>query len=205
LKPAPTPRGRFITFEGIDGTGKSSAVQSVAHALRGDGADVVTTREETAGPTGEWVRRSIKEHWDPLATTFLFLADRALHVREIETWLAAGKTVLCDRFVDSTYAYQAATLAARVPRPMEFLRGLHANWCPVPDRVILLRCDPAVAVGRTKRRGQTTPYEEVRFLTQVQENYLALAAAEPKRFVVLDAGGSLEALKRDAVAASRAP
>jgi dTMP kinase len=176
----------FVTFEGIDGTGKSTAVAHVAEALRREGRDVVATREETPGPAGQLVHRSIREGWDPLATTFLFVADRAAHVRELRPALEAGAMVLCDRFVHSTYAYQSVTLEGRLAEPMAFLRGLHDGWCPLPDRVVLLTCDPAKAVARTEKRGATTPYEKVAFLAKVQERYLEMARRDAGRFVVVD-------------------
>lgn len=193
----------LVTFEGIDGSGKSTVIAHVAKSLRASGLDVETTREETDAPTGEVVRRSIRERWDPLATTFLFVADRAQHVPHLAASLAAGRLVLCDRFVHSTYAYQAVTLEGRVPDPASFLRSLHAGWCPMPDRVVLLTCDPARAVERTVARGETTPYEKVAFLSRVQERYLEEARKDAGRFVVLDAQRPKEAVALDALAAVR--
>ena len=193
----------LIIFEGIDGTGKSTTIDRVAKALRRDGAEVATTREETDGPSGECVRRSIAEHWDPLATAFLFAADRARHVAELKPLLATGKLVLCDRFVHSTYAYQSVTLAGAVPDPMDFLRRLHEGWCPAPDRVVLLTCDPQKAVARTLRRGQTTPYEKAAFLDKVQANYLEMAKKDAGRFTVIDADRSQDDVAKDALAAVR--
>lgn len=180
--------GRFIVFEGIDGSGKSSALATVAEALWRDGVQVATTREETPSVRGEWVRRSIEERMDPLTTTFLFLADRAQHVQEIEAWRAAGKHVLCDRFLHSTLAYQAVTLQGRVPDPEAFLRRLHTPWCPLPDHVMLFKADPERCLQRTRdREGAASRYEKASFLARVQERYLGLAAADPERFTVVDA------------------
>src|SRR4051812_35393040 len=164
--------GRLIVFEGIDGSGKSTCLARIAERLRTDGLDVVATREETQTATGDWVRRSIQEKWDPLATTFLFLADRARHVREMRSWLDAGKHVLCDRFVHSTFAYQSVTLARAGVFPSElealpFLQAMHEPWCPLPDRVLLFTCDPEAAVRRVTQRGASTPYEKSVFLGQV--------------------------------------
>jgi len=193
----------FVTFEGIDGTGKSTTIKRVAKALQQDGVEAHVTREETDSPTGEAVRRSIQEKWDPLATTFLFVADRARHVAELRPMLDAGRLVLCDRFVHSTYAYQTVTLEGQVPDPMAFLRALHEGWCPMPDRVVLLTSDPAKAVARTVKRGQTTPYEKVEFLTKVQERYMEMARKDAGRFTVVDADRPLEELAKDALAAVR--
>ncbi|HEX2065248.1 MAG TPA: dTMP kinase [Candidatus Thermoplasmatota archaeon] len=207
--PPSTPgRGRFVAFEGIDGSGKSTCVARVAEALRAEGIDVAATREETHGVTGDWVRRSVQERWDPLATTFLFLADRARHVQEIEAWRAAGRHVLCDRYADSTFAYQGVTLAraGRFSAPEEavpFLRALHEGWCPLPDRVLLFTCDPAAAVRRVQGRGATTPYEKAAFLGEVQQAYLALARRDPGRFTVIDSDRPIGEVASDAEAEVR--
>jgi dTMP kinase len=195
--------GRLIAFEGIDGSGKSSTLDRVARALAKEGHDVVATREETSTERGEWVRKSIAGHWDPLTTTFLFLADRAQHVREMRGWLAAGKTVLCDRYVHSTYAYQGLTLKGHVPDPRAFLASLHEGWCPLPDKVLLFKADPTRCFDRVRKRGQATSYEKVQFLEQVQAAYLDEARRDPQRFQVFDAERDIELVGRDALAIVR--
>ena len=195
--------GRFIAFEGIDGSGKSSTLDRVAKALAREGHDVVATREETPTERGAWVRKSIEGKWDPLTTTFLFVADRAEHAKDIRSWLAAGKTVLCDRYVHSTYAYQGLTLKGHVPDPRAFLAGLHDGWCPMPDKVLLFKADPAKCLERVRRRGQASNYEKAAFLEQVQAAYLDEARRDPARVHVIDAERDIEALGRDAVALVR--
>lgn len=196
-------RGRFIAFEGIDGSGKSSTLERVAAALRREGRDVVATREETETERGAWVRKAVAERWDPVATTLLFAADRAMHAQEIRAWLDAGRTVLCDRFVHSTYAYQSVTLAGRMPDPRGFLRRLHEPWCPMPDHVLLFRADPARCLERVKRRGEATAYERVEFLARVQEAYLAEARSDG-RIAVLEAERDIAAVGEDALRQVRA-
>jgi dTMP kinase len=199
----PASGGRFITFEGIDGSGKSSTMKRVADALSGEGRDVVMTREETDTVRGAWVRQAVAESWDPIATTLLFVADRAAHVRQINGWIAEGKTVLCDRFVHSTYAYQSVTLADRLQDPSSFLRRLHEPWCPMPDHVLLFRADPARCLDRVRKRGQATAYEKIEFLNRVQEAYLAEAGSDG-RIVVLEAERDIGAVATDALAQVRA-
>lgn len=196
-------RGRFIAFEGIDGSGKSSTLARVAAALRQEGHPLVETKEETDTTRGAWVRQSIAEGWDPVATTFLFAADRAQHMREIEAWLAAGKTVLCDRFLHSTFAYQSVTLHGRVPDPRGFVADLHAGWCPLPDKVLLFKADPAKCVERASRRGATAAYEKVQFLDKVQAAYLEEARRDPTRIQLLDAERDIRDVGRDALAIVR--
>ncbi len=204
MKPTPSAgrRGRLIVFEGIDGSGKSSTQKRVAAALQKDGIDVLVTREESEGPVGEWVRRSISDKWPPLTTLHLFLADRAHHVATIiEPALAAGRTVLCDRFLHSTVAYQAVTQTAHDAKG---LLAMHAGWCPMPDKVLLFDSDPQKAVARTQGRSTRTPYERAEFLGKVRANYLALAKADPKQFAVLDADQPMDKLAAAALAAVRA-
>lgn len=191
-------RGRLIAFEGIDGSGKSSTLDRVAAALRKEGADVVATREETDTERGAWIRKAVAEGWDPITTTLLFVADRAEHAVEIRRWLDEGKTVLCDRYVHSTYAYQSVTLDGRVPDPRAFLRRLHEPWCPMPEHVLLFRADPSRCLERVRKRGQTTAYEKVEFLARVQDAYLAEARSDG-RFAVLDAERDIAVLARDAL------
>ncbi len=195
----PVVPGRFIVFEGIDGSGKSTALRRVAGALHESGRDVVTTREETETWRGEAVRRAIAEKANPWTTLHLFLADRAAHVPEIQGHLEDGQTVLCDRFLHSTLAYQSVTLADALHDPIAHLRDLHRPWCPDPDHVVLLDLDPEVAVGRAEDRGATTPYEKVEFLAQVRAAYLDLA--EQDGFAVIDAAQSPERVAADALAA----
>jgi dTMP kinase len=193
-------RGQLIAFEGIDGSGKSSTLARVVAALQKDGKSVVATREETASERGGWVRRSITEKWDPLTTTFLFVADRAQHVAELKVLLDAGTHVLCDRFLHSTLAYQGVTLQGRMPDPTSFLRGLHEGWCPLPDKVLLFKADPAKCIERVRKRGQEAPYEKAQFLTRVQDAYLAEARRDAGRFTILDAERDLEVVAQDALA-----
>jgi dTMP kinase len=201
-------RGTLIAFEGIDGSGKSTCIARVAEGLRSGGLDVAATREETQSTTGDWVRRSVQEKWDPLATTFLFLADRARHVQEIEAWRNAGRHVLCDRYVHSTYAYQGVTLARNGTFPtaldaLPFLQGMHLPWCPQPDHVLLFTCDPEAAVRRVQERGAATPYEKTAFLAQVQETYRVLAQRDAARFTVIDSDRHIDAVANDAAAIVR--
>lgn len=196
-------RGRFVAFEGIDGSGKSSTLERVAAALRRDGHAVLATREETATERGAWVRKAISEGWDPITTTLLFAADRSEHAKEIRAALDTGTTVLCDRFVHSTYAYQSVTLAGHIPDPRNFLRRLHEPWCPMPDHVLLFRADPARCLERVKRRGQATAYERIEFLAKVQEAYLAEARSDG-RIHVLEAERDIEAVGIDAIAQVKA-
>ena len=182
------PKGKLITLEGIDGTGKSS----IAKMLKTRFPDAVFTTEPTKSWIGKAVKKSIESETDPLAELFLFVADHAWHIaRVIRPSLEQGKTVISDRYSDSRYAYQGATLSDKFDDAMDWVQGIHKGWTVVPDLTILFTIDPDVAVSRCGIRGNHTKFEKIGFLKKVQENFLRLAEKEPHRFVVIDVGREL--------------
>lgn len=187
-------KGTLITLEGIDGTGKSS----IAKMLRRRFQDAVFTAEPTKSWIGRAVKKSIESEADPLAELFLFVADHAEHIAKvIRPALEEGKLVISDRYSDSRYAYQGATLSGIFEDAMEWVRSIHKGWTIVPDLTVLFTIDPGIAVSRCGIRGNHTKFEKIEFLKKVQENFLKLAEREPHRFVVIDAGKKLEALVRE--------
>ncbi len=195
---APVLQG-FVTFEGIDGSGKTTVSRLVAEELRSRGERVFLTSEPTRLWTGEAVRRAYKDDVGPLAESFLFLADRAAHQEEIRTHLESRELVLCDRYADSTYAYQGARLEGVVDRPMAFLQGIARPWALQPDVVLLLRVPAEVGLERISDRPDRVRFEELTFLKKVARNYDALSKS--RRYVVLDGRRAAEALAGDAIAA----
>lgn len=185
-------KGKLITLEGIDGSGKSTILKRLHHHFR-DNPDVVFTREPTNGWIGEAVYRAIESETDPLAELFLFIADHAHHLSTtIKPALDDNKMVISDRYSNSRYAYQGATLKGTVDRPLEWVMGLHKGWTVVPDLTILLDIDPATAIARVGNRNHQTKFEKIAFLEQVRSNYLDLVEMEPDRFLVVDAGLPIE-------------
>ena len=178
----------FVTLEGIDGTGKSTLAKSLAARLRDRGFDVVRTKEPTDSWLGEAVRRSVEEEEDPRVQALLFLADRSLHQEEIQAWLDEGRLVLCDRYHDSTLAYQGVALEGKVEDPQEWLERASAFLTLEPDLTLLLLLSPAEGLARVAAARAKSPFERVAFLTRVQKAYEAMAR-EP-RFVKLDASRS---------------
>lgn len=189
----------FVTFEGIDGSGKTTVSRRVTERLAARGEKTHITEEPTRLWTGEAVRRAYKDDVGPIAEAFLFLADRAAHQEEIRRYLDAGALVLCDRYADSTYAYQGARLAGVLEDPVSFLQRITRPWVLEPNLTFLLRIDPEVALGRISGRPEHVRFEESAFLRKVAKNYDALAKA--RRFVVLDARKDAETLTDLAVAA----
>lgn len=177
--------GFFVTFEGIDGSGKTTVSKAVADRLRERGEDVVWTAEPTDTWLGDAVRRGYEVDAGPFVEAFLFLADRAAHTEEIRRHVAAGRTVVCDRYADSTLAYQGARLEGRIEDPIRFLRRLGAPYTLTPDLTLLLRVPPALGLRRLRGRRRRVPFERAPFLRRVDRNYRGLARA--KRFVTVDA------------------
>jgi len=177
--------GLFATIEGIDGTGKTTVAAKVAESLASVGIPLVRTTEPTRTWRGAAVRWAIETDVDAVTESFLFLADREAHGRQIRSWLDGGKLILSDRYADSTYAYQGARLAAKRPDSVEWLRDLSAPYVLVPDVTYLLMVPPEVALARIADRGRKVRFEEIEFLRAVDANYRKLA--RDPRFVTIDA------------------
>lgn len=180
----------FITFEGIDGSGKTTILELIYHRLKTNGYDVVKTYEPTDTWIGKCVKRCIQTETDPFVTTFTFIADRIAHGKQIQQWLDDGKIVLCDRYAESTYAYQSVQLRPYIRNPVKWLQELSQSRILIPDRTFVFILDPKIALARIQHRGALIPFEQVSFLTQVQENYKKLAVG--KRFLLVDAGKTKE-------------
>jgi dTMP kinase len=214
--PSHTQRGRFITFEGLDGCGKSTQLKKLAAVLSAQGLPLVVTREPGGTPTGEKVRQLLLDtstsSLAPLAELALMFAARAQHIAEvIQPALAEGRIVLCDRFTDSTEAYQGGGRKLGSEAVLTLHRILCGNvW---PELTILMDSDVAMSVDRARRRNQTqagknkrTKSDENRFeqesrafFGRVRNAYLAIAAREPQRMVVVDARGTPEETHRQIV------
>ena len=188
--------GFFISFEGGEGVGKSTQIARLATTLRAEGRDVVVTREPGGTDLGAAVRRILLtpgNHVTARAEALLYAADRAHHVETvIEPALAAGKVVICDRYADSTFAYQGAGRALEsgdVRRIMEF--AVADRW---PDLTLLLDVDPRIGLQRARGGGDGDRIEAegLDFHDAVRRGFLELAEASPQRFAVIDASGTLD-------------
>jgi dTMP kinase len=187
-------RGRFVTFEGIEGTGKSTQIRQLAAFLRRRGARVVLTREPGGTPGAEILRRLLlarRRRWSPRAELWIVNAARASHVQEvILPALSRGAWVVCDRFTDATLAYQGYGRGL----PLREVRAANAlaTGGLVPDRTLLLDLSPRRSLGRARRRAaQRTRFEDEpdAFHRRVQAGYRAIARSEARRVRRIDASG----------------
>ena len=191
------PASRFITLEGIDGCGKSTQIARLAERLAARGVDVLRTREPGGAPGAEAIRSLLVEgdpgRWSPEAEILLFTAARRDHLEvTIRPALAAGRTVLCDRFADSTRVYQGAVrgdLRAMVD-------DLHARTIGIePDLTLILDIDPDTALARGLARGGDEDRFErfgADFQHRLRAGFLALAEEFPDRCRIIPANGPVE-------------
>ena len=196
--------GKLITFEGPEGSGKSTQIKLLANYLSGAGCEVVITREPGGTPLAEHFREILKHHHThekshPSTELFLFEAGRAQNVNEvIKPALAAGKIVLCDRFTDSTIAYQGYARGQDL-HMLETLNRLALNGVEIA-LTILLDLPPEVGFARAARRVETQnsfdrmESETLAFHHKVRSGFLALAAQYPERIKVFNAEQSMEQL-----------
>ena len=185
-------RAAFITLEGIEGVGKTNAVECVVAWLRAQGREVAVTREPGGTQLGERIRALVLEHNDipiaPLAELLLMFAARAQHLEQrIRPALARGETVVCDRFTDATYAYQGAGRGLPATDIDSAVQLVHGDL--KPTLTILLDAPPEVGLSRARARSAADRFEteQVQFFARVRQRYLERAAAEPARFAVIDA------------------
>ena len=183
---------QFITFEGIDGSGKSTVSKVVYGKLKSDGHNVVLTYEPTDSTIGKFVQKCIKTGDDPFVTAFTFIADRIQHCKKIKQWLDDGKIVLCDRYAESTYAYQGAQLENTIDNSIKWLRDLSKDRILIPDRTFLFVIHPNDSLARIQNRDELIPFEQLSFLKKVHKNYLAVSKG--KRFSQLDATKKIDEL-----------
>jgi dTMP kinase len=212
--PSHPHRGRFITFEGLDGCGKSTQLGKLAEVLRRQNLAVVVTREPGGTATGEKIRHLLLDTntaaLAPLAELALMFASRAQHIKEvIQPALAEGRVVLCDRFTDSTEAYQGGGRKLG----SEPVLVLHRILCGdlQPDLTILMDSEVAASVERARRRNKSAKngrskrdenrfeQENRAFFGRVRNAYAAIAAREPHRVATVDARGSMQETHRKIV------
>jgi dTMP kinase len=193
-------RGKFITFEGVDGAGKSTHVEWFADQLRADGRQVLVTREPGGSPLAEKLRELVlHDPMDALTETLLMFAARDDHLRQrIQPALAAGKWVVCDRFTDSTKAYQGGGKGVETAAIESLTRIVQADL--KPDCTLVFDCPYEVSHARMAGAGRALDRferEGQAFFERVRLAYLAAAKNEPGRVRVIDSTQALEAIRKE--------
>ena len=203
--------GCFITFEGGDGTGKSTQIKLLEDYLKAKGKDVITTKEPGGTEVGLEIRKLLvcgdKDKFDAVAEALLYFADRHIHLtKKIWPAMNEGKIVLSDRFADSTFAYQYWGYNKRVSK--ETLQSLYQISVGdfKPDLTIILDIDPEIGLERSFNKAKNMDVKELRFEGRelefhhnLRKGFLEIAKEEPNRCVVLDADKSIDELHRDIV------
>lgn len=192
--------GLFLTLEGGEGAGKSTAAAFLAETFRGHGREVVLTREPGGSPLAEAIRGVVLAGWDegvtPTTELLLMFAARAAHLAAtIRPALARGAVVICDRFVDASWAYQGAGRGV----PAQQLAQLEAMVLDglAPDRTLLFDLPPEIGLARARSRGDANRFEAeaLEFQQRVRDAYLARARAAPQRYRLIDAAQPLSAVQ----------
>jgi dTMP kinase len=192
----------LITFEGIEGSGKSTVIRYAAEYLKSKGHDCVITREPGATPIGRQIREILlnpdSKEIVSRAELLLYMADRVQHIETvIIPALSAGRIVLCDRFTDSTIAYQGYARGIRI----DFIRQLHDLVLKSfkPDLTILLDLEPRIGLSRKAEDRVETRFEQeaISFHQKVRDGYLQLAKISPGRFRIIDASESVQAVESE--------
>ena len=203
--------GNFITFEGGEGTGKSTQIRLLYQYLKQKGKDVLATKEPGGTEIGAEIRKMLvcgdKDKFDAVAEALLYFADRRVHlVQKIWPALDKGTWVLSDRFADSTFAYQCYGYDGRVSKEMLACLYQIAVGDFEPDLTIILDLDPEIGLERSYAKAENMAVKELRFESRelefhqnLRRGFLEIATAAPQRCVVLDANKSVEVLHRDIV------
>lgn len=193
--------GLFLTVEGVDGAGKSTQARRLAETLRAEGREVVLTREPGGAPGAEEIRRLLltgdPSRWSPVTETLLFFAARRDHVeRTIQPALDRGAFVICDRFTDSTRAYQAAARPDAAGAARALIDRLHEDVIGLdPDLTLIFDMGPEAAHARgVARATDEARFERLGpdFQVHMRRTFLEIAAAEPARCALIDAEGTEE-------------
>jgi len=201
-------RGRFITLEGGEGAGKSTQLARLAVELKARGLDVVTTREPGGTEGAEAIRQLLlkggADRWNAASEALLFAAARGDHVAKlIEPALARGAWVLCDRFLDSTRAYQGGGGGIK-DEDILALHGIGSGGL-LPDRTLLLQVQPQAAAARLAQRDGDRPdrmgAKPAAYHTRLAARFAEMAAAEPQRWRVIDSNTAPAVVTRDLLGA----
>ena len=197
-------KGLFITLEGIEGAGKSTAVDFIEDFLTKEGHDVIKTREPGGTVIGEQIREILLKNENDTLTydteLLLVFSARAQHIQEvILPALSSGKTILCDRFTDASYAYQGGGRGIDTSRISLLEKWVQGDLRP--NLTLLFDLDVSIGMQRTKKRSDADRFEreEIIFFEKIRNTYLERAKKEPQRFRIINSASSLESVKEQII------
>lgn len=194
--------GKFIVFEGIDGSGKTTQAQILFETLKKQGKEVVLTKSPTDEKIGKFIRQILsgEEKVSPIALQYLFVADRADHVAQTEKWLSKGIAVISDRYFWSSVAYGIADMK----RPVDVLLSAYSILSSyyqfvVPDITFYLDIPVDVGVKRVANKKMLEIYENKKMLETVKDTYDLLLARFPEEFTILDGTKKMDEVEKDVI------
>ena len=197
-------KGLFITLEGIEGAGKSTAVDFIEDFLTKEGHDVIKTREPGGTVIGEQIREILLKNENDTLTydteLLLVFSARAQHIQEvILPALSSGKIILCDRFTDASYAYQGGGRGIDASRINLLEKWVQGDLRP--NLTLLFDLDVSIGMQRTKKRSDADRFEreEINFFEKIRNTYLERAKNEPQRFRIINSASSLESVKEQII------
>ena len=197
-------KGLFITLEGIEGAGKSTAVDFIEDFLTKEGHDVIKTREPGGTVIGEQIREILLKNENYTLTydteLLLVFSARAQHIQEvILPALSSGKIILCDRFTDASYAYQGGGRSIEASRINLLEKWVQGDLRP--NLTLLFDLDVSIGMQRTKKRSDADRFEreEINFFEKIRNTYLERAKNEPQRFRIINSASSLESVKEQII------
>ena len=197
-------KGLFITLEGIEGAGKSTAVDFIEDFLTKEGHDVIKTREPGGTVVGEQIREILLKNENYTLTydteLLLVFSARAQHIQEvILPALSSGKIILCDRFTDASYAYQGGGRGIDASRINLLEKWVQGDLRP--NLTLLFDLDVSIGMQRTKKRSDADRFEreEINFFEKIRNTYLERAKNEPQRFRIINSASSLESVKEQII------
>ena len=197
-------KGLFITLEGIEGAGKSTAVDFIEDFLTKEGHDVIKTREPGGTVIGEQIREILLKNENYTLTydteLLLVFSARAQHIQEvILPALSSGKIILCDRFTDASYAYQGGGRGIDTSRINLLEKWVQGDLRP--NLTLLFDLDASIGMQRTKKRSDADRFEreEINFFEKIRNTYLERAKNEPQRFRIINSASSLESVKEQII------
>lgn len=192
-------KGILITFEGIDGSGKTTIINKIRNNKIIQSLNPIFTKEPNElYETYNLLKSSLHiTNIDPIVELFLFMANHAEHINNIiKPNIENKKIIFCDRYIDSRCAYQGATLSDIIKNPIEYISSIHKNWSIIPNLTFFVNVNISTSIYRCNKRNKLDKFETEKFLKIVDTNFKKIINSDPKRFIVLDGTKNIDDLEK---------